>query len=157
MTDPGNVRRVTCESLVVAYSLTFFCRSGELTGSSALATFLAKLTDAGDPLLIRHDAVDRIDEVDACELASDNGSGAAASGWLLLQFSVGVEYNAPSVIGASPSGEYGIWGSDLVAELILSGVTDWPLVKRIWAALAALWSAIAWDEMSGFDVNKDPV
>jgi hypothetical protein len=29
-------------------------------------------------------------------------------------------------------------------------------VKRIWTALADLWSAIAWDEMSGFDMNKNP-
>jgi hypothetical protein len=28
-------------------------------------------------------------------------------------------------------------------------------VRRVWAALAALWSAIAWDEMSGFEANKD--
>jgi hypothetical protein len=79
-----------------------------------------------------------------------------AAGWLTLQFSVGVKYNAESVIGASPDGEHGIWGSDLLAELTLSGNdTDWPLVERIWAALAALWSAIAWDEMSGFEANND--
>ena len=140
----------------MAYVLTFFCRSGEANGSSALATFLAKLTEAGGPVLVRRHAADHIDEVDVCELASDNGSGVAAAGWLLLEFSVGIEYNAWSVIAASPSGEDGTWGSDLVAELILSGETDWPLVKRIWAALAALWSTIAWDEMSGFDINKFP-
>jgi hypothetical protein len=60
------------------------------------------------------------------------------------------------VIHASPNDEYGIWGSDLRAELILTGNdTDWPLVNRIWSALLTLWSAIAWDEMSGFEVNKD--
>ena len=140
----------------MSYVLTFFCRSGEAIGSSALATFLAKLGETGDPVLVRRDAADHIDEVDVCELASDNGSGVAAAGWLLLEFSVGIEYNARSVIVASPGGEDGIWGSDLVAELILSGETDWPLVKRIWAALADLWSAVAWDEMSGFDINKYP-
>ena len=142
--------------MIVSYVLTFFCRSGEAIGSSALATFLAKLGETGDPVLVRRDAADHIDEVDVCELASDNGSGAAAAGWLLLEFSVGIEYNARSVIVASPGGEDGIWGSDLVAELILSGETDWPLVKRIWATLADLWSAVAWDEMSGFDINKYP-
>jgi hypothetical protein len=144
------------QALIVAYVLSFFCQSGESNGSSALATFLAKLTGTGDPVLVRRDTADRMDEVDVCELASDNGTGAAAAGWLLLQFSVGIDYNARSVIAASPSGEGGTWGSDLVAELILSGDTDWSLVKRIWAALAVLWSAIAWDEMSGFDINKDP-
>ena len=89
-------------------------------------------------------------------MATDNGSGMPAAGWLVLQFSVGVEYNAQSVISASPNGECGIWGSDLQAELILTGDSaDWPLVSRIWAVLVALWSAVAWDEMSGFEVNKD--
>lgn len=140
----------------MAYCLTFFCRSSEVSGSSALTRFLAKLTETGDPVLVRHAAADFADEVDGCELATDNGSGRPTAGWLLLELSVGVRYNAPSVIAASPDDECGIWGSDLLAELILSGSsTDWPLVKRIWAVLATLWSAIAWDEMSGFEVNKD--
>lgn len=145
-----------CKNLVVAYYLTFFCRSGQETGSSALASFLSKLAETGDPVLIRRRAADYDDEVDVCELATDNGSGMPSAGWLALQFSVGVEYNAQSVISASPNDECGIWGSDLQAELILtSNNTDWPLVNRIWAVLVALWSAIAWDEMSGFEVNKD--
>ena len=139
----------------MAYHLTFFCRCGEENPSSALAAFLAKLTETGDPVLIERPARDYVDEVGVCELATDNGSGMPASGWLLLQFSVGIKYNAQSVIGASPDDEHGIWGSDLVAELILSGTTDWPLVNRVWAVLITLWSAIAWDEMSGFEANKD--
>jgi hypothetical protein len=95
-------------------------------------------------------------EVDACGLATDNGSGIAAAGWLPLHISVGITYNAQRVIHASHNGEHGTWGSDLLAELTLSGaITDWPPVEHIWAVLVALWSAIAWDEMSGFDANKD--
>jgi hypothetical protein len=140
----------------VAYYLTFFCRSGEETGSSALARFLSQLTATGAPVLIRRLAEDYVDEVDVCELATDNGSGIPAAGWLILEFSVGVEYNAESVIHASPNDECGIWGSDLQAVLTLTGSdADWPLVKRIWTVLVTLWSAIAWDEMSGFEVNKD--
>ena len=145
-----------CEDLVVAYYLTFFCRSGQENGSSALASFLSKLTETGDPVLIKRRAANYLDEVDVCELATDNGSGMPTAGWLVLQFSVGVRYNAQSVIGTSPNDECGIWGSDLLAELILSGNnTDWPLVNRTWAVLVTLWSATAWDEMSGFEVNKD--
>jgi len=145
-----------CEDLVVAYCLTFFCRSSEESGPSALSRFLAELTRTGDPVLIRRTTADYADEVDACELATDNGSGTPTAGWVLLGLSAGVRYNAQSVIAASPDDEHGIWGSDLQAQLILSGVsTDWPLVKRIWAVLVTLWSAIAWDEMSGFEVNKD--
>ena len=149
----GQVRRS-----VVAYRLTFFCRSGTENGSSALARFLSKLTETGDPVLIRHDATDGVDQVDACELATDNGSGMPAAGWLILEFSVGVEYNAQIVISTDPDDEHGIWGCDLQAELTLSGNdTDWPLVERVWAALAALWSTIAWDEMSGFEADNDPL
>jgi hypothetical protein len=122
----------------VAYYLTFFCRSGEENGTSALATILSKLTETGDPVLIKRDAVGYVDEVDACELATDNGSGLPVTGWLTLQLSVGVEYNAESVIHASPNDEYGVWGIDLRAELTLSGDTDWPLVERIWATLVTL-------------------
>jgi hypothetical protein len=85
----------------------------------------------------------------------DNGSGERVAGRLIFEISVGVEYNAEGVIHASPNDEYGIWGSDLRAELILSGETDWLLVERIWSTLTTLWSAVAWDEMSGFEINKD--
>jgi hypothetical protein len=81
----------------MAYHLTFFCRSGEENGSSALATFLSKLTETGDPVLIERSAADYADQVDVCELATDNGSAMPASGWLILQFSVGIEYNAMCV------------------------------------------------------------
>ncbi len=145
-----------CENLVVAYHLTFFCRSGQENGPAALASFLSKLTETGDPVLIRRPAADYVDEVDVCELATDNGSGMPAAGWLVLQFSAGVRYNAESVISACPDDEHGIWGSDLLTELTLTGSdTDWPLVNRIWAVLVTLWSALAWDEISGFEINKD--
>jgi hypothetical protein len=141
----------------VAYYLTFFCRSGEENGSSALARFLSELTETGAPIQIKRTAFEYVDEVDVCKLATDNGSGAPAAGWVTLEISVGVEYNAQSVIHACPNDEHGIWGSDLRAELTLVGnETDWPLVQRIWAVLVTLWSAIAWDEMSRFEVNRDP-
>ena len=140
----------------MAYRLTFFCRSGEKDGPSALATFLSKLTETGDPVLVKRPAAGYADEVNVCELATGNGSAVPTSGWLILHFSAGIENNAQRVIHASPDDEHGIWGSDLLAELTLTGnTTDWPLVNRIWALLITLWSAIAWDEMSGFEANDD--
>lgn len=70
-----------CKHLVVAYCLTFFCRSGEVNGSSALAAFLSRLTETGDAVLIRHGAAGYAEEVDARELATDDGSGTAAAGF----------------------------------------------------------------------------
>ncbi|MFI6745290.1 hypothetical protein ACIBI3_03750 [Actinomadura luteofluorescens] len=40
-------------------------------------------------------------------------------------------------------------------QLTLSGDTAWELVNRLWLTLAHLWSAIAWDEMFGFDIKPD--
>lgn len=139
----------------MAYYLTFFCRSGEENGSSALARFLSKLTETGEPVLIRRRTGNYVDEVAVCELATGNGSGAPVAGRLTLEFSVGVEFIAEYVIATSPNDEYGIWGSDLHVELTLSGETDWALVERVWATLVDLWSAVAWDGMSGFEINKD--
>jgi hypothetical protein len=64
----------------VAYYLKFFCRSGEENGSSAMARFLSKLTETGDPVLIKRVTADYADEVDVCELATDNGSGMPTAG-----------------------------------------------------------------------------
>ena len=73
-----------------------------------------------------------------------------------LEIHVGVAFIAESVIAASPNDEHGIWGSDLLATITLSGdVLDWPLVQRIWTALVDLWSAVPWDEMSGFEIANE--
>lgn len=140
----------------VAYYLTFFCRAGEENGSSALARFLATLAESGNPLLVERRTGDYVYEVSVCELATDDGSGRPVADWLSLEFSVGVEFIAESVIEVSPNDEYGIWGSDLHAQIALSGNSpDWPLVDRIWTTLVGLWSAVAWDGMSGFEINND--
>ena len=86
----------------MAYSLTFFCRSEQEKGSTALASFLPKLTETGDRVLIKHPAADYADQVDACEPATDNDSEMPAAGWLVLQLYVGVRDNADSVIRAGP-------------------------------------------------------
>jgi hypothetical protein len=138
----------------VAYYLNFFCRAGEENGSSALARFLATLAETGDPLLVERKTGDYVDEVAVCELATDDGSGRPAADWLSLEFSVGVEFIAEYAIAVSPNDEYGIWGSDLQAQITLSGnSSDWPLVDRIWTTLVDLWSAVAWDETSGFEIG----
>jgi hypothetical protein len=130
-------------------------RAGERSRSSGKLPVEA--TETGDPVLIRRPAADYVDEVDVCELATDNGSGMPAAGWLVLQVSVGVRYNAESVISACPDDKDGIWGSDLQAELTLTGDnTDWPLVNRIWAVLVTLWPTIAWDEMSYRPGRENP-
>jgi hypothetical protein len=139
----------------MAYCLTFFCRSGQGRGSAALARYLPELTGTGDRVLVGPPAAEYADEVGVCEVATDSGSGMPAAGWVVLQFSAGVRRNAERVISADPDAAYGIWGSDLLAELTLSGDTDWPLVNRIWAVLVSLWSAVAWDEISGFGINDD--
>ncbi|MFF4338469.1 hypothetical protein ACFY00_00865 [Kitasatospora sp. NPDC001540] len=66
---------------------------------------------------------------------------------------MGVAEIAESVTAASPDDERGIWGCDLLATVTLSGdAPDRPLVDRVWAAVTALWGAVAWDEASGFEI-----
>lgn len=92
----------------------------------------------------------------AFQLTTKAHSGQEAPGRLNLEIHVGVAFIAESVFQADPDGEHGIWGCDLLATIMLSGGdTDWaPVVHRIWAALAKLWSAVPWDEMSGFAIAE---
>lgn len=135
----------------MAYTLSFFCRSGENTGASALARLLTELGASGPPLLVDRGTGEYVDEVAACRLAADDGGGVP--GWIHVELSVGVEFIADRVIAVSPDDAHGIWGSDLEARLTLTGDPDWPLVDRVWRTLTSLWSAVAWDETSGFEVR----
>jgi hypothetical protein len=57
---------------------------------------------------------------------------------------------AEFAIDADPDDAHGVWGSDLMALVTLTGDNpDWPLVERIRATLDALWSPITRDEPSG--------
>ncbi|MFI6743790.1 hypothetical protein ACIBI9_63925 [Nonomuraea sp. NPDC050451] len=142
--------------MTVAYCLTFYCRSGEEEGSSAMIQFLEALTSEDDRLLVECGTGDYLDQVAVCRLATDDGDGRPVADWLTLQLAVGVEYIAEHVIEKSPDDEHGIGGSDLEAEITLSGSSpDWSLVERIWTTLARRWLAVPWDEMSGFDVAVD--
>ncbi|MGI8329829.1 hypothetical protein ACRYCC_07670 [Actinomadura scrupuli] len=139
----------------MTYQLSFFCRSGEVTGHAALERLLDELLSTGGPLLGEWlGPFDR--EVAAYELATKADSRQEVPGWLNLEIHVGVAFIAESVFQADPDGEHGIWGCDLLATITLSGGDpDWVLVRRIWAALAKLWSAVAWDGMSGFAIAEE--
>ncbi|WP_106403155.1 hypothetical protein [Actinocorallia populi] len=138
----------------MTYQLGFFCRAGEQTGQAALERLLDEVLSTGGPL-----PGERLgplaQEVAAYRLATKAHSGQEVPGRLGLEIRVGVATIAESVLQADPDGERGIWGSDLLATITLSGGDpDWALVHRFWAALAELWSAVAWDEMSGFAIAE---
>lgn len=47
-------------------------------------------------------------------------------------------------------------GVNVKIELLLSGEpTDWQTVGVMWSVASQMWSAVAWDEGSGFDVRLD--
>ncbi|MEU2232243.1 hypothetical protein [Streptomyces vietnamensis] len=138
----------------MAYHLTFFCRSDEENGRAAISRLLDELLPDGD-LLMTERSGPFVDEVAVCSLARRGLAGDPVADWLVLEVHVGVEWIAESVIAVSPDDEHGIWGCDLLATVTLSGKNpDWLLVNRMWTALARLWSAIPWDEMSGFEIAK---
>jgi hypothetical protein len=89
-------------------------------------------------------------------LATGTESEGPAADYLLLEIQVGVRFIAEDVIAADLNDDHGVWGSDLMAVVTLSGDhPDWPLVDRIWTALESLWSAVPWDEMSGFGIAAE--
>ncbi|MEO3867491.1 hypothetical protein ABGB18_01530 [Nonomuraea sp. B12E4] len=139
--------------LAVAYRLNFFCRAGEQAGQVALERLLDDLLASGDPLLGKWQGPFNSDEVAACSLATRGPAGQALADWLTLEVHAGDAFIAESVMSADPQDEHGIWGCDLIATIILNGTfPDRALVNRIWAALVKLWSAVPWDETSGFEV-----
>jgi hypothetical protein len=60
-------------------------------------------------------------EVAAYRLVTPDSYGSAVADWLTLEVHVGVEFNANVVIGIDPDAEHTICGSDLHAEISLSG------------------------------------
>ena len=138
----------------MAYELSFFCRAGEDTGQAALERLLDEVLSTGGPL--PGEWLGPFGkEVAGYRLATKAHPGQEVPGWLNLEIHVGVAFIAESVFDADPDGEHGIWGCDLLALITLSGGDpDGALVHRIWAALAKLWSAVAWDGMSGFAVGE---
>lgn len=54
-------------------------------------------------------------------------------------------------VTGEPGGER-VLGTDLLVQLILVGDVDWTLFSDIRSTLTDLWSAVPYDETSGFDV-----
>lgn len=140
----------------MVYRLLFFGRCGEQEAQAVIGLLLNEVLADGAPILgeVRGPIVP-VDEMAAYRLATMTPEARPAADWLSLEVHVGVAHNAEMVIGVDPDAEYGIWGSDLYAEISLSGGDpDWALVDRIWSVLERLWSAVAWDEQSGFEVSR---
>ncbi|MGW1913164.1 hypothetical protein ACWCQS_21105 [Streptomyces sp. NPDC002076] len=138
---------------IVAYQLSFFCRSGEDRGDEALDRLLDYLLESGDRL-VGEWLGPFGDSVAAFRLGTGSSeSDRPVADLLTLEVHVGVAEIAGSVITASPNDEQGIWGCDLLATVTLSGDNpDWALLHRIWAAVVSLWEAVPWDESSGFEI-----
>ena len=139
----------------MAYQLTFFCGGvGEDTGAGAVDRMLAAMPENGPPLFAEMLGTPG-EPTQALWLSTRAGGEAFDS--LLLEMRVGVRPNAEHVIAVDPDDEHGVWGSDLVVVLTLSGErTDWALVDRVWTALASLGAVVPWDEMSGFEHASEP-
>ncbi|MFJ8537253.1 hypothetical protein [Streptomyces sp. NPDC093591] len=138
---------------IVAYRLSFFCRSGEERSDEALDRLLDHLLESGDGVWGEWSGPFE-GSVASFRLGTcSSDSESPVADLLTLEVHVGVAEIAESVIAASPNDERGIWGCDLLATVTLSGDNpDWALVHRIWAAVVALWRAVPWDESSGFEI-----
>jgi len=138
----------------MVYRLHFFAKTGEENGQAAINRLLDQVAASGRPVLSEWRGP-FVDEVAAYRLATSGPDGAATADWLTLELHLGAEFNANMVIGTDPDDEHEIWGSDVHAQISLSGQNpDWELVHRIWSALERLWRAVAWDEQSEFDISR---
>lgn len=149
----------------MAYQLSFFCRAGEETGAAAMDRVLDELLEDGplygefisSPLPAPgHWEGPEQEAIASFRLAASPEGVGRTSDDLLLEIRVGVRFIAETVMAADLNDEHGVWGSDLLAVITLSGDRpDWALVERIWTSLEDLWSVVPWDETSGFDVAAE--
>ncbi|TYB49310.1 hypothetical protein [Actinomadura chibensis] len=149
----------------MAYQLSFFCRADEENGAAAMDRVLDALLEDGSGLYGEYIGPPRPGPVQwegpeqeaiaAFRLATSPEGPERLFDDLLLEIHVGVRFIAETVIAADPDDEHGVWGSDLLAIITLSGERpDWALVERIWTIVESVWSAVPWDETSGFDVAQ---
>ncbi|MFD0854609.1 hypothetical protein ACFQ07_20395 [Actinomadura adrarensis] len=155
----------------MAYRLTLFCKGvGEETGAGAMDRLLDVLLENGPPLFgedaglppgepwgVQREGVmwlaSQIHEIDQRRLVTATPDGRLTADFLHLELRAGVRFIAEDVIAVDPDDEHGVWGSDLIAIITLSGDRpDWPLTDRIWTALEGFGSVVPWDEMSGFEL-----
>ncbi|MES9602716.1 hypothetical protein [Actinomadura sp. NPDC000929] len=150
------------------YQLTFFARAtGQTTGAEAMEHVLNAVLESGPPLVGEYLGPPEprpgewsgpeADAVRSFRLATATEDMRPAADYLLLEIHVGMQFIAEDVIAADPDDDHGVWGSDLMARVTVSGERpDWPLVERIGTTLENLWSAVPWNKTSGFKVAAPP-
>ncbi|MBE1533523.1 hypothetical protein [Actinomadura algeriensis] len=150
----------------MTYRLVFFCKGAqEETAAVAMDRVLDTLLEDG-PLSgeYRGPPVPRPgewpelenDAVHAFKLVTATDKGKPAPDHLLFEIHAGMRFIAEDVMAADPDDDHGVWGSELMAVITLSGARpDWPLVDRIWTALETHWSTVPWDETSGFALASE--
>ncbi|OLT27529.1 hypothetical protein BJF79_11705 [Actinomadura sp. CNU-125] len=151
----------------MAYRLVFFCKGAEEdSAAGAMDRVLDTLLETGPPLLGEYRGPPEprpgerlepdIDAVHSFRLVTGTEQEGPTPDYLLLEIRAGVRFIAEDVIAADPDDDHGVWGSELMAIVTLTGARpDWPLVDRIWTVLESLWSAVLWDETSGFAVAAE--
>ena len=152
----------------MTYRLKFFCKATEEeTAAGAMDRVLDALLQDGHPLLGEYVGPpdpqpgewqdSETEAVHAFKLVTGTESHGPQADCLLLEIYVGIRLIAEDVIQADPDDAHGIWGSDLMAVVTLSGKhPDWPLFISIWTVLERLWSAVPWDEHAGFEIAAKP-
>ncbi|MFD0902801.1 hypothetical protein [Actinomadura sediminis] len=151
----------------MAYRLVFFCKGAEQeTAVGAMDRVLDTLLETGPPLVGEYRGPPEpqsgewlepdIDVVHSFRLVTGTEREGPPPDYLLLEIHAGVRFIAEDVIATDPDDDHGVWGSELMVIITLTGDRpDWPLVDRIWTVLEGLWSAVPWDEISGFAVATE--
>ena len=117
----------------MAHQLSFFCRAGEESGQEAMSQLLDAVLETGHQLVAEVRSPLFRDGAAGYGLRT-TGASASTPGadWPTLELHGGIAAVADSVIAASPNGDRGIWGSDLLALVTPSGDSpDRLLLERI--------------------------
>lgn len=132
----------------VSYNITFYCHSNATRPGEAIDQIAAWTASQGVGLQL----ATRASGVGWAEASIGLSDSSAADGSVRLEV-----HNAPSLVGdmvkqvSSEDSSKRLAAADLVAILTLSGdEIEWEAVRGTWLALEALWSAIPYDDGSGF-------
>jgi hypothetical protein len=135
----------------MTYSITFLCSTGGADPGQILESAICAARQDGPQLAI----VEQTNGDDWTE------SGIIAVDGVADPSAIRLEVRGPSKLTVDVVSQYAeeaeagrLDSVDSVATLTLSGEDiDWRIVKKLWQAFESQWSAIPYDETSGFETS----
>jgi hypothetical protein len=135
----------------MAHHIDFFCRTGISRADTAFDVFVQSLSAGATEVETSATGVGIANM--SWDIARVRDQEGRAGESISVTFLTGSELLTAVLkqVTGEPGGER-VLGTDLLVQLILVGDVDWTLFSDIRSILTDLWSAVPYDETSGFDV-----